>query len=303
METVIIKCKESVNNSEISPLGMAKLNLNSSQAGVSPETTLTISLADGAGRIYTENGLAQVETSYASGIYQQEVALGTTYLRRLKFTSEGSDTLYFPRKISEVGTYGDLFPYYGGFAPGYLENVIDEKFLGQFDGDSLKTLVLSNKNAIDPAITTDKLFDMFPNLELLGQLQNETIPTLRADISTLPFTKCRRFNFMSCLLYGDYNDLPEDMISFGIGGSAQNDELRYTGSDAPRVFSFLKNFIAQMPCRTEEGVKFLEMLNASAFISGIRMTLYRCGKNEYSELTALLKAKIEALGGVFYAWN
>lgn len=303
METVIIRCKESVNNSEINPLGMAHLNLRSTQAGVLSESTITISLADGNGRIYTENGLVQVETSYASGVYQQEVALGTIYLRRLNFTSEGRDTLYFPCKISEVGTYNDVIPNYGGFAPGYLEDVIDEKFLSQFNGDSLKTLILSNKNTIDPAITTDKLFDMFPNIEIMGQLASEEIATLRADISRLKDTKCRRFNFMSCLLYGDFNDLPEDMISLGISGYAKNDELRYTGSEAGRAFVKLKYLVTQMPCRTEEGVNFLKMLVASDFPAGIKMTLYRCGKEEYSELKALLQAKIEALGGVFNAWN
>lgn len=303
METVIIRCKESVNNSEINPLGMAHMNLSSTKA-ITTEIN-AIDFADGAGKIYSQNGVVLIETGYKADSYSQEIASGLLVSRRLQFAAAGEDVVYFPRRISAVGTYQDLSPVHGGFMPGYLKDTINEKFLMQFDGDCLKTLLLSNNETIDLSITSDVLFDMFPNLEVLG-LHGGAMNTLRVNISRLAETKCRRLFFLPCLMYGDYAMLPEDMISFGASsavGGAYNDELRYTGGEEGRQFMSMKLFFGQMPCRVDEGVTFLKMLNASDFPTGVRMTLYKASVHtEYAELLTMLKNKIETLNGVFYSW-
>lgn len=303
METVIIRCKESVNNSDINPLGMAHLKLSSNKA-VTTDINV-IDFADGAGKIYSQNGVVLIENGYKVDTYSQEVASGLLVSRRLQFVAAGEDVVYFPRRVSSVGTYTDLTPNYGGFMPGYLSGAIDEKFLLQFDSNCLKTLLLSNSETIDPSITSDVLFDMFPNLEVLG-LHGGVMNTLRVNISRLAETKCRRFFFLPCLMYGDYAMLPEDMISLGSSsavGGAFNDELRYSGGVEGRQFLSLKSFLGQMPCKVDEGVNFLKMLNASDFPSGIRMTLYKTSAHaEYTELLTMLKNKIETLNGVFYCW-
>lgn len=303
METVIIRCKESVSNGEINPLGMAHINLSSTKA-ITTDINV-IDFADGAGKIYSQNGVALIETGYKTDSYSQEIASGLLVSRRLQFAAAGEDVVYFPRRVSAVGTYSDTSPTFGGFMAGYLKDTIDEKFLMQFDGDCLKTLLLSASETIDPSITSDVLFDMFPNLETLGQ-HGGVMNTFRVNISRLAETKCKRLFFMPCLMYGDYAMLPEDMISFGgssaVGG-ALNDELRYSGGEEGRQYKSLKMFFGQMPCRVEEGVTFLKMLNASDFPSGIRMTLYKASVHtEYAELLTMLKNKIEALNGVFYSW-
>lgn len=303
METVIIRCKESVNNSDINPLGMAHLKLSSTKA-ITTDINV-IDFADGAGKIYSQNGVVLIETGYKLDVYSNEVALGLLVSRRLQFSVPGEDVIYFPRRISSVGTYSDLSPSFAGFMPGYLQETINEKFLAQFDGDCLKTLILSSSEAIDPSITSDVLFDMFPNLEVLGQ-HGGVMNTFRVNISRLAETKCRRLFCLSCLMYGDYAMLPEDLISFGSSssvGGATNDELRYTGGEEGRQFTSMKSFLGQMPCRVNEGVNFLKMLNASDFPSGIRMTLYKTSTHtEYAELVTMLKNKIEALNGTFNAW-